>query len=58
MERTYELYKSDSGIGIVAIDPDGLTHGIPYDEGNSDYQAYLKWVAEGNEATVIEAEKN
>jgi len=21
---------------------------IPFDEQNSDYQAYLKWVAEGN----------
>jgi len=23
---------------------------IPVDEGNKDYQEYLKWVAEGNEA--------
>jgi hypothetical protein len=22
---------------------------IPFDEGNTDYQQYLKWVAEGNE---------
>ena len=21
---------------------------IPFDEGNSDYQEYLKWLAEGN----------
>ncbi len=23
---------------------------IPFDEANNDYQEYLKWVAEGNEA--------
>jgi len=22
---------------------------IPFDTGNTDYQAYLKWLAEGNE---------
>ena len=27
---------------------------IPFDEANTDYQAYLAWVAEGNEP--IEAE--
>ena len=26
---------------------DGLTS-IPFDPDNTDYQAYLKWVAEGN----------
>jgi hypothetical protein len=48
--QTYKLYQSDSGVGIVAIDADGTTHGIPQDPANSDYQAYLAWVAEGNEA--------
>jgi hypothetical protein len=28
---------------------DGKTMSIPIDPSNSDYQAYLKWVAEGNE---------
>ena len=29
---------------------------IPMDEVNTDYQAYLKWVAEGNEAEEWEVE--
>jgi len=28
---------------------------IPFDEANTDYQAYLKWVAEGNVAELAEA---
>jgi len=30
---------------------------IPQDPANKDYQAYLSWVAEGNKADVIEADK-
>jgi hypothetical protein len=29
---------------------------IPFDPANTDYQAYLKWVAEGN--TSLPAEEN
>jgi hypothetical protein len=29
---------------------------IPFDPDNTDYQAYLKWVAEGN--TVLPADEN
>lgn len=50
----YKLLKSfESGIvnGIFRLD-DNTT--IPLDEANTDYQEYLKWLAEGN--TPQEAE--
>ena len=33
---------------VNKIDDDGQIYGIPFDPDNTDYQAYLKWVSEGN----------
>lgn len=33
---------------ILRIDDNGEIWSIPFDEANTDYQAYLKWLEEGN----------
>ena len=35
-------------------DDDGKVWSIPFDPDNTDYQAYLKWLAEGNEPLPAE----
>lgn len=43
-------YSSPLGDGqaIIAIDEAGNILGVPSDEKNADYVAYLAWLAEGN----------
>jgi hypothetical protein len=49
---TYKLYKSfDGEVRNVLRDS---KDSIPFDPDNTDYQAYLKWVAEGNTPTPAE----
>ena len=45
---SYQLRKHEDGSIRAVISSDGLQ--IPPDESNTNYQKYLAWVAEGNEA--------
>jgi hypothetical protein len=46
------IYKLSNGtraeVNSVTYFGDGYTLSIPFDPANTDYQAYLKWLDEGN----------
>ena len=46
----YKLVKNeiDNVINSVRVVDGDVIKSIPFDPANTDYQAYLKWVSEGN----------
>ena len=48
----YKLGTTLNGLTPVLRKTDGAI--IPHDEANTDYQVYLKWVAEGNTAEAAD----
>ena len=49
----YQLSKNSRGIENAVIRLSDMTC-IPFNENNTDYQAYLAWCAEGNVAEAAE----
>ena len=46
---TYKLYKTlDGKDAAVLTHDDGKQTSFLFDENNSDYQAYLEWLSDGN----------
>ena len=44
---TYKLFNDPITGKDVSVIKDGMLS-IPFDEANTDYQQYLKWLADGN----------
>jgi hypothetical protein len=45
----YKLSKPINGVTrVIFFELDNIHMSIPLDPSNSDYQAYLKWLEEGN----------
>lgn len=47
MYKQIKDYKTGELLAIIRRMPDDAC--IPFDEANTDYQEYLKWLAEGNQ---------
>lgn len=43
---TYKLQTDVDGTPLAVLRSDGWS--VPFDPSNTDYQAYLKWLEEGN----------
>lgn len=52
----YKLVTNENTHSVIGIDGERKIY-IPLDPANTDYQAYLEWVAEGNTAEEWQPEE-
>jgi hypothetical protein len=45
----YKTITTQGGESIIKMNDDGSTTSFAKNEANAEYQAYLKWLAEGNQ---------
>lgn len=56
----YQLVNSGDGVwkdSVRRFDDSGAVSFVPADPANTDYQEYLKWLAEGNEPLPADEDK-
>ena len=54
---TYKLHKfNEKIVSVTKFIDNNFVLAIPFDQANTDYQEYLKWLEEGN--TPLPAEEN
>ena len=48
MYKLYKDYLTNTYCSVSKINDDGSIESIPFNPDNTDYQAYLVWISEGN----------
>ena len=51
----YKLMNTPDGVALNTVHRLSDNAFIPFDPANTDYQAYLKWLAEGNQPLPADA---
>lgn len=50
-------YYTGEPCAVIRTDDNGQVWGIPFDSDNTDYQEYLKWVAESPDNVPLPADE-